>query len=85
MSTNGTIAERINVLGAPDTACTTDRERGYCEAIDACLEIAEEADEIIKELAETIDDMLTGPQRLKQWVEGAETLLARLKQREIIR
>ncbi len=32
--------EAINVLGAPDTACTTDYERGYCKAIgDALAEI----------------------------------------------
>lgn len=32
--------ENINVLGAPDTACTTDYERGYCKAIgDALAEI----------------------------------------------
>jgi hypothetical protein len=84
MSAEGTIHERINVLGAPDTACTTDRERGYCEAIDECLDIAEDADAIIQELAETIDDMLTGPHRLKAWAEDAELLLSRLRQRKVI-
>lgn len=30
----------VNVLGAPDSACTTDSERGYCQAIgDALAEI----------------------------------------------
>lgn len=33
--------EAINVLGAPDSACTTDDERAYCRAIGDALEAVE--------------------------------------------
>ncbi len=39
--------ERINELGAPESACTTDYSRGYNEAIYHCLAIGGEADDTI--------------------------------------
>ncbi|RFC66487.1 hypothetical protein DYI37_03325 [Fulvimarina endophytica] len=33
--------ERVNALGAPDTACMTDDAKGYCRAIGDVLAIIE--------------------------------------------
>ncbi|MDY8111120.1 hypothetical protein U0C82_18525 [Fulvimarina sp. 2208YS6-2-32] len=33
--------EAVNCLGAPDTACITDRAHGYCAAIGDVLELIE--------------------------------------------
>lgn len=33
--------QAVNVLGAPQTACTTDTDRAYCRAIDGALDAIE--------------------------------------------
>lgn len=80
MSANGTFYDRINVLGAPASACTTDNERGYSEGIEACLEIAEDADAMVDELVEAIEDALRGNYLdLGRWCADAKTLVERIK------
>ena len=70
-----TIERQIDALGGNDAP------DGYSDALTDCLPIAADADALVEELIEVIEDVLYGRQTLIRWAEDAETMLARLKHR----
>ena len=74
-----TIERQIDALGGSHTD-----ERygdGYDDALAAALPIAADADALVEELIEVIEDVLYGRQTLNRWSADAEAMLARLKHR----
>ena len=54
---------------------------GYNDALRAAMPIAADADALVEELIEWIEDVLYGRQGLTKWAADAEAMLARLKHR----
>lgn len=78
-------ARKIDALGgAAMSSSASDRlfNEGHSYAITAAIEIAEDADAMIDELIEMIEDVLTGGRVLQAWVTDAETLLRRIRSRQ---
>jgi hypothetical protein len=77
-----TYERRIDALGGRDDDKSDDWNEGYDEALRLSTEIGEDADTMIAELIETIDEALRGHfLSLRRWAEDAEVLLARIKGR----
>jgi hypothetical protein len=79
-------ARKIDALGGgahEDDHDALVHTSGYNEAIGHATEIAEDADAMIAELYETINDLLQpgGYTTLKAWANDAETLLTRIRGR----
>ena len=70
-----TIERQIDALGGSDTP------DGYSDALAAALPIAADADALVEELIEVIEDVLYGRQTLSRWAADVEAMLARLKHR----
>lgn len=70
-----TIERQIDALGGSDDP------DGYSDALADCLPIAADADALVEELIEVIEDFLYGRQALIRWAADAEAMLARLKHR----
>ena len=72
--------ERINILGAPDTACVSDNDRGYCEAVRDCLPIVAEADEVCRALYEALAYVMSAHgEQLHDAFDMAERALAKAR------
>ena len=76
---------RIDALGGVVSADgkSTDWVEGYNEAVIDASVIASDADDMIAELIDTLDDVLRGDglHSLRRWAEDAEALLARIRGR----
>lgn len=69
-----TIERQIDALGGADS------HPEFVAALDAAAPIAAEADALVEELMEWIEDILTGVP-LATWATEAQIMLARLKHR----
>lgn len=76
-----TYARRIDALGGTDSEQSEDWNEGYHAALSSADPIAEEADDVIGELVELIDDILNGYRKLGDWASIAETTISRIKSR----
>ena len=74
-----TIERQIDALGGAHTS--PEYGDGYSDALTDCLPIAADADALVEELIEVIEDVLYGRQTLSRWAADAEAMLARLKHR----
>lgn len=74
-----TIERQIDALGGAHTS--SEYGDGYSDALTDCLPIAADADALVEELIEVIEDVLYGRQTLSRWAHDAEAMLARLKHR----
>lgn len=54
---------------------------GYTRALDEAMDIGRDADALIEELIEWIEDILNGTGPLEKWASDARTMIARLKHR----
>lgn len=72
---------RIDALGGKDNQQSEDWNEGYGAALSDACDIAEEADDVIGELVELIDDILNGYRKLGDWAAVAETTIGRIKSR----
>lgn len=75
-----TYERRIDALGGTYAGPGTYAD-GHSDALTAACEIAQEADDVITELVECIDDLLSGGYPLAQWAGYAEKLTAGIKHR----
>ena len=73
-----TVAREIDALGGAGAGSWHD---GYHEALTSAETIAENADALIEELLETIDDILVGNTTLAVWVKQAQLVLTRARHR----
>lgn len=74
-----TIERQIDALGG-----SHDDPRygeGYDEALDAALLIAQDADALVEELIERIEDILNGSMPLARWAKEAQVMIDHLKHR----
>lgn len=76
-----TYARTIDALGGEDDEKGESWNEGYHFALSEAVDIAEEADDVIAELIELIDDILGGYRRLGDWAAVAETTIGRIKSR----
>lgn len=79
-----TVAREIDALGG--VAASDDHDAvvwtsGYNRALEDAEPIAENADALIEELMECVNDMLDGNRTLKRWTEEATTLVVRARSR----
>lgn len=76
-----TYAHRVDSLGGTDGEKSEDWNEGYQRALSDAVDIAEDADDVVAELVELIDDILNGYRKLADWATVAETTVGRLKAR----
>lgn len=79
-----TYERRIDALGGIESADGKPRDwvEGYNDAVTDAAEIGADADQMIAELIEIIDEALAGKfLSLRRWAEDAELLLTRIKGR----
>ena len=77
-----TFERQIDALdGAVDQSHDSEYNAGWNGALELATPIAADADQVISELVEAIEDMLNGNRTLKRWAEDAETLVRRVKGR----
>lgn len=73
-----TIERQIDALGGAHTS--SEYGDGYSDALTDCLPIAADADALVEELIEVIEDILDGAP-LAKWASGAGSMIERLKHR----
>lgn len=76
-----TYERRVDALGGADAQKSDDWNDGYSEALVDASMIAAEADEVIGEAIELIDDLLNGYRKLADWANAAEQFALRHKVR----
>lgn len=65
--------DSMNLLGSPRTAARNDFEHGYNQALEQCLDIAQDADAEIEELLGLIEEILDGGfHSLNNWADEAK-------------
>lgn len=77
-----TIERQIDALGG--THSDPVYGDGYDDALRVAGQIAADADALVEELIETIEDVLYGRQTLSRWAADAESMIDRVKRRRAL-